>query len=158
MDFVKEYLDAVLVTTGLLIISFTTSSSSHMYIHHHLNTSIGYENKDKGTWVSKNFEVATTALASICLTLCSVIGVWISSSTNKFFALEMVYGNTSESIMSIKYLCLLSCFVLAFSFFVQAARHFVHSNYLLSTPGATTEEDVEKVERAVQSGSNQKNG
>lgn len=97
--------------------------------------------------------VATTALASICLTLCSVIGVWISSSTNKFFPLEMVYGNTSTSIMSIKYLCLLSCFVLAFSFFVQAARHFVHSNYLLSTPGATTEEDVEKVERAVQSGS-----
>lgn len=94
--------------------------------------------------------VATTALA---LTLCSVIGVWISSSTNKFFPLEMVYGNTSKSIMSIKYLCLLSCFVLAFSFFVQAARHFVHSHHLLSTPGATTEEDVEKVERAVQSGS-----
>ncbi|XP_024160153.1 uncharacterized protein LOC112167373 isoform X1 [Rosa chinensis] len=180
MDFEKEYLDAVLVTAGLLFMFLYHLFLLYQYIHDATKTSIGYENKDKETWVQKILKVtelqgtnddavgdnvstglsvissntsATMTLASISLTLCAVIGVWIASSTNKFFPLEMVYGNTSESIISIKYLCLLSCFLLAFSFFVQSARHFVHSNYLLSTPGATKEEDVEKVQKAVERGS-----
>ncbi|XP_004305569.1 PREDICTED: uncharacterized protein LOC101296415 [Fragaria vesca subsp. vesca] len=178
MDFKKEYLDAVLVTAGLLFMFLYHLFLLYQYLHNPIKTSIGYENKDKETWVEKILNVpedandvavkdkvstglgviysntsATMTLASISLTLCAVIGVWISSSTNKFVPLEMVYGNISESIISIKYLCLLSCLLLAFSFFVQSARHFIHSNYLLSTPGATEEEDVEKVQKAVERGS-----
>ncbi|KAI6668808.1 hypothetical protein NL676_007105 [Syzygium grande] len=36
--------------------------------------------------------------------------------------------------LSIKYISLLICFLLAFSCFIQSARHFVHANYLISTP------------------------
>ncbi|XP_050367283.1 uncharacterized protein LOC126785702 [Argentina anserina] len=175
MDFEKEYLDAILVTAGLLFMFVYHLFLLYQYIHHPIKTSIGYENKDKETWVQKILKVpedandvavkdkvgtglgvissnisATMTLASISLTLCAVIGVWISSSTNKFVPVEMIYGSTSESIISMKYLCLLSCLLLAFSFFVQSARLFIHSNYLLSTPGATEEEDVEKVQRAVE--------
>lgn len=98
---------------------------------------------------------ATIYLATISLTLCSVIGVWMANNTNNFFPRELVYGNTSPSIVSIKYICLLTCFLIGFSCFVQSARHFVHSNFLLSTPGATAKSDldVKKIERAVQRGS-----
>ena len=70
------------------------------------------------------------------LTLCSLIGTWIvNSSTNKFVPDEIIYGNTKPRILSIKYMCLIASFLVAFSFFVQSARHFVHANYLISTPG-----------------------
>lgn len=80
----------------------------------------------------------------ISLTLSSLIGVWIANLPSNFFTIEM---------NPIKYMCLLTCFLLAFSCFVQSSRHFVHSNYLLSTPGVTDKGGVKKVERAVQRGS-----
>jgi uncharacterized membrane protein len=49
--------------------------------------------------------------------------------------------------MSVKYISLLTCFLLAFSCFVQSARHFVHANYLISHPG--TSSPVKNVELAV---------
>ncbi|KAL6198364.1 hypothetical protein ACLB2K_028155 [Fragaria x ananassa] len=180
MDFKKEYLDAVLVPAGLLFMFLYHLFLLSRYLHDPIKTSIGYENKDKETWVEKILKIpelqdandvavkdkvsaglgvissnttATMTLASISLTLSTLIGGWIASSTNNLVPLEIVYGNISESIISIKYLCLLSCLLLAFSFFVQSARHFIHSNYLLSTPGATKEEDVEKVQKAVERGS-----
>ncbi|KAH7544896.1 hypothetical protein FEM48_Zijuj01G0034600 [Ziziphus jujuba var. spinosa] len=54
--------------------------------------------------------------------------------------------------MSIKYISLLSFFILAFACFVQSARHFVHANYLMSMPYADI--PVENVELAVIRGSN----
>lgn len=77
---------------------------------------------------------AATFLASVSLTLCSLIGAWIANSSNSFLRSELIYGDTRPSAISIKYMCLLTCFLLAFSFFVQSARHFVHANYLISTP------------------------
>lgn len=96
---------------------------------------------------------AAMTLASISLTLSSLLGVWISNLPSKFFPIEMIYSNTSPLMNPIKYICLLTCFLLAFSCFVQSSRHFVHSNYLLSTPGITDKGGVKKVERAVQRGS-----
>lgn len=93
--------------------------------------------------ISSNTSAAMT-LASISLTLSSLIGVWITNLPSKFFPIEM---------NPIKYMCLLACFLLAFSCFVQSSRHFVHSNYLLSTPGVTNKGGVKKAERAVQRGS-----
>lgn len=92
-------------------------------------------------------------LASISLTLSSLIGVWISNLPTKFFPIQIVYGNTSPSMNSTKYICLLTSFLLAFSCFVQSARHFIHLNYLMSTPGASDKGIVMKVETAVQRGS-----
>ncbi|KAL6282392.1 hypothetical protein ACE6H2_013321 [Prunus campanulata] len=167
-NFQKEYLDVVLVPSGLLIMLIYHLFLLYKYLKHPLSTAMGYENKDKKTWVGKilqgqdsatavtvisNNTTATISLASISLTLCSLIGAWMAKSTNSFFPREIIYGNTSPSIISIKYICLLTCFLLAFSCFVQSARHLVHSNYLLSTPGATSKADVRKAKRAVERGS-----
>ncbi|KAK9936452.1 hypothetical protein M0R45_013294 [Rubus argutus] len=176
MNFGKEYIDVVLVPAGLLIMLVYHLFLLFKYLNKPLSTSIGYENDDKRIWVRKILQLqgddlrksvktaltviststsATIYLATISLTLCSVIGVWMANNTNNFFPRELVYGNTSASIVSIKYICLLTCFLIGFSCFVQSARHFVHSNFLLSTPGATAKSDldVKKIERAVQRGS-----
>ncbi|XP_004293902.1 PREDICTED: uncharacterized protein LOC101307180 isoform X1 [Fragaria vesca subsp. vesca] len=170
MDFKKEFIDVVLVPAGLLIMLIYHLFLLYKYFHQPLSTSMGYENNDQRIWVTKILEVqgdnvsrglgvissntsAAMTLASISLTLSSLIGVWISNLPSKFFPIQMIYGNTSPSMNSIKYICLLTSFLLAFSFFVQSARHFIHSNYLLSTPGVSDKRTVKKVERAVQRGS-----
>lgn len=77
---------------------------------------------------------AATFLASVSLTLSSLIGAWIGNNSSNIFRSDIIYGDTRPSTMSIKYISLLTCFLLAFSCFIQSARHFVHANYLISTP------------------------
>ena len=83
--------------------------------------------------ISSNIS-ASTFLATVSLTLCSLIGAWISNTNNNFFTSDLVYGDTRPTTLSVKYISLLICFLLAFSCFIQSARHFVHANYLISTP------------------------
>ncbi|XP_004295561.1 PREDICTED: uncharacterized protein LOC101305055 [Fragaria vesca subsp. vesca] len=174
MSFEEEYIDVFLVPAGLLIMLVYHLFLLFKYINKPLSTSIGYENNDKRIWVGKILQLqgddlrksvktalnvlsssttATIYLATISLTLCSLIGAWMANNTTNFFPRELIYGNTSASIVSIKYICLLSCFLLGFSCFVQSARNFVHSSFLLSTPGVAAKSDAKKVERAVQRGS-----
>ncbi|KAM1384489.1 hypothetical protein PS2_036430 [Malus domestica] len=170
----QEYLDVVLVQFGLLIVLIYHLFLLYKYINHPLSTAIGSENIDKknrvgkilqgedvqvATKVKTAFDVissntsATTSLASISLTLCSLIGAWMANSINNFLPSEIIYGSTNPLTVSIKYICILTCFLLAFSCFVQSAKHFVHSNCLLATLGATAKSDVKKADRAVERGS-----
>lgn len=96
---------------------------------------------------------AATFLSSISLTLSSLIGAWISNSTSNFFQSELIYGDTRVTTISIKYISLLVCFLLAFTCFVQSARHFVHANYLISIPN-TINSLGPSIERAIIRGSN----
>ncbi|KAL0793423.1 hypothetical protein Bca101_064800 [Brassica carinata] len=97
---------------------------------------------------------ASTFMASIALTLSSLIGAWIGSSPVNMtvFTGHFVYGDTSSITMVIKYTSLLVCFLVAFCCFVQSTRCFLHANYLITTPG----EDIppEMVKRAVLRGGN----
>ncbi|OAY26253.1 uncharacterized protein LOC110603981 [Manihot esculenta] len=150
MYFHKEYLDLILVPGGFLIIF-----SYHIFLlSKHLNDSdstfIGLENKDKKQWVQTIVGVeaacdravnvissntaAATYLAAISLTLCSLIGTWLGrSSANDMFQSISIYGDTSSLTIFIKDISLLGCLLVAFSCFVQAARHLVHANYLMSS-------------------------
>nr|ABN09809.1 hypothetical protein MtrDRAFT_AC167711g41v2 [Medicago truncatula] len=102
-----------------------------------------------GIWFSAPtiFYIAATFLASVSLTLCSLIGAWIANTSNIFFQSQLIYGDTSATAVSIKYICLLTCFLLAFSCFIQYARRFVHANYLISTPDSFV--PISSVELAV---------
>lgn len=95
---------------------------------------------------------AATFFCSVSLTLSSLIGAWLGSSSDNLFRSDLIYGDTSGATMSIKYMTLLTCFLLAFSCFVQSARHFVHANYLITMPNSDI--PVESVELAVIRGSN----
>ncbi|XP_030552374.1 uncharacterized protein LOC115756653 [Rhodamnia argentea] len=146
MRFEKKDLDVVLVPSGLLIMFVYHLFLLYRYLHQPHTTVMGFENYNKRLWVraimqgerrdigscvsviSSNI-TAATFLSSVSLTLCSLIGVWISNSGNNVFASDLVYGDTRPTTLAVKYVSLL-----AFSCFVQSARHFVHSNYLISTP------------------------
>lgn len=106
------------------------------------------ENRDVKTALdvlSTNISAATF-LASVSLTLSALIGAWIANNSN-IFQSELIYGDTRPSTMSIKYITLLICFLLAFSCFVQSSRCFIHANYLISTPDSDI--PTEYVELAV---------
>ncbi|CAJ2658935.1 unnamed protein product [Trifolium pratense] len=107
------------------------------------------ENRDVSTALSviQSNTSAATFLASVSLTLSSLIGAWIANNSNIFLQSQLIYGDTSATAISIKYICLLTCFLLAFSCFIQSARHFVHANYLISTPDSFV--PVSSVELAV---------
>lgn len=106
------------------------------------------ENKDVKTALdvlSANVSAATF-LASVSLTLSSLIGAWIANNSN-IFQSELIYGDTRQATMSIKFISLLICFLLAFACFVQSSRCFIHANYLISTPD--TDIPINYVELAV---------
>ncbi|QCD76806.1 hypothetical protein DEO72_LG1g427 [Vigna unguiculata] len=164
MKFHKEYLDLILVPSGLLIMFAYHLFLLYKYINQPHTTVMGFENNDKRIWVERIMQAnkrdvstalsviqsnttAATFLASVSLTLSSLIGAWVANTSNIFFQRELIYGDTTPTTITIKYICLLTCFLLAFSCFVQSARHFVHANYLISTPDSFV--PVSSVEIAV---------
>ncbi|XP_010538556.1 PREDICTED: uncharacterized protein LOC104812870 [Tarenaya hassleriana] len=171
MMFDKEYLDMVLVPLGL-----TTVLSYHLILLYRVlyfpyTTVIGFMNIDKSIWVDRIMQArkdelgnaltvlsssisVSTFLASVSLSLSSLIGAWIGSSPSSttIFTGKFIYGDTSPTTMIIKYTALLACFLAAFACFVQSTRQFLHANYLLTTPGGDI--PAEMVKRAVVRGGN----
>ncbi|KAJ0046556.1 hypothetical protein Pint_04656 [Pistacia integerrima] len=164
----KEYLDVALVPSGLLIML-----CYHLYLLYRClkfpeKTAIGYENHCRKAWVEKTVQLeakdrgfalgvingtisASTFLASISLALSSLIGAWMGSSSHNIFTSIFIYGDTSSSIVSIKYISLLICFLLAFGSFLQCVRCFVHANFLISMPN--TDIPLKYAQKAVIRGS-----
>ncbi|KAK2642340.1 hypothetical protein Ddye_024103 [Dipteronia dyeriana] len=151
--FEKEYLDLFLVPAGLLIMAFELQSASILLLDHFLlaQAFVSCTQTDKRdialSVISSNLSAATF-LCSVSLTLSSLIGAWLGSSANyNVFESQLIYGDTRAATMSIKYIALVTCFLLAFSCFVHSASHFVHANYLISTPDSDI--PVKYVEKAV---------
>ncbi|KAM1033127.1 hypothetical protein FF1_036660 [Malus domestica] len=135
LHFQKEYLDVVLVPSGLLIMLIYHLFLLYKYVDYPLSTAIGSENNDKKVWVGKILQgedvqvakkvktaldvissntSATTSLASISLTLCALIGAWMANSNNNNFPKQIIYGNTNPSTISIKALYFALNFLLWF--------------------------------------------
>ena len=79
---------------------------------------------------------AATHIEIISLTLCAPIGAWNTYSSKNFFQ-GFIYGDTGPSTISIKSICLLTCFLLAFSGFVQSVRYLNYANYLRAPEAVT---------------------
>ncbi|KAB2605567.1 hypothetical protein D8674_005284 [Pyrus ussuriensis x Pyrus communis] len=151
----KEYLDLILVPTGLLIMLCYHLFLLYRYLRHPETTVIGNENHCRKAWVERMLQVdakdrgmslavissTTTAanfLASTSLALSSLIGAWIGNSSHNVFTSSITYGDTSPTLVSVKYISILACF------------YFVHANFLISMPDSDIPQ--EHVEKAVISG------
>lgn len=86
-----------------------------------------------------------TFLATVSLSLSSLIGAWMANNT--LFSSVLIYGDTRPETMSIKFISLLIFFMMAFACFVQSSRCFIHVNYLITTPD--TDIPISYVELAV---------
>ncbi|KAI3434130.1 uncharacterized protein J3R85_006935 [Psidium guajava] len=164
MAFPQEDLDLVLVPIGLLLMFAYNLFFLFRYLHFPETTVMGVENDDKRAWVEAILQgnvderavgvnvvtssvSAATFFASVCLTLCSLLGTWIatSPSSSNIFPAVLLFGDPKQTTAAIKHLCLMLCFLASFSCFLQSARHHVHASYLITTPGSLVDSEDVKV-------------
>ncbi|KAM1057584.1 hypothetical protein ACFX13_031608 [Malus domestica] len=159
----KEYLDLILVPTGLLIMLCYHLLLLYRYLRHPETTVIGNENHCRKAWVERMLQVdakdrgmsltvisstitAANCLASTSLALSSLIGAWIGNTSHNTFTSSITYGDTSPALVSVKYISILTCFLLALASFLHCIRDYVHANFLISMPDSDIpQEHVEKV-------------
>lgn len=99
--------------------------------------------------------MASTLLATTAITLSSLIGVFVSSSSiSSNTTSRLVYGNKSSTLNSIKYFSILLCFLVAFLCNVQSIRYYAHVSFLATVPSwKGKKESIEYVARNLNRGS-----
>lgn len=99
--------------------------------------------------------MASTLLATTAITLSSLISVFVSStSSSSNTASQLVYGNKTPMLSSIKYFSILLCFLVAFLCNVQSIRYYAHVSFLITVPTLKdNRETVEYVARNLNRGS-----
>ncbi|KAK3406048.1 hypothetical protein EUGRSUZ_K02239 [Eucalyptus grandis] len=99
--------------------------------------------------------MASTLLATTAITLSSLISVFVSSSSSSTAAAsQLVYGNQTAIISSIKYFAILVCFLVAFLCNVQSIRYYAHVSFLATLPTSKGKKDsIEYVARNLNRGS-----
>ncbi|XWS10977.1 hypothetical protein CRYUN_Cryun38cG0044300 [Craigia yunnanensis] len=165
---IREVFEAASAHRCVFRFSFALAAAAVLCLKFPETTGIGYENHFRKAWVERMLQVeakdrglsltiinstisAATFLASISLGLSSLIGTWLADSSHSLFRNSLIYGNTSTSIISVKYISLLICFLVAFGSFLQCVRNLVHASFLISMPNADI--PVSYVQRAVIRGS-----
>jgi len=83
----------------------------------------------------RNNIMASTLLATAAITLSSLIGVYVSSTSDTAnTASRLVYGNKKPIVSSIKYFAVLLCFLVAFLCNVESVRYYSHVSFLITMP------------------------
>ncbi|KAK9714071.1 hypothetical protein RND81_06G069800 [Saponaria officinalis] len=87
--------------------------------------------------------MASTLLATAAITLSSIIGVFVSNTSNlSNTSSRLVYGNRSPLISSVKYFTLILCFLVAFLCNVQSIRYYTHVSFLATVPTSQCRRDA----------------
>ncbi|XP_010549100.1 PREDICTED: uncharacterized protein LOC104820377 [Tarenaya hassleriana] len=148
----EEYLDLVLVPLGLVIMAAYHAWLVSAVFRRPKLTVIALNAESRRQWVFsmmtdplkngtlavqtiRNNIMASTLLATTAITLCSIIGVFVSNSSGaKSSASSIVYGNKSQVLTSIKNFTILVCFLVAFLCNVQSIRYYAHVSFLVTVP------------------------
>ncbi|XP_010941112.1 uncharacterized protein [Elaeis guineensis] len=150
----KEELDLVLVPVGLTVMVSYHLWLLYRVIKHPTTTVIGINAINRRIWVHTMMEdplkngvlavqtlrnniMASTLLASMAITLCSLMAVLMTNSNGGYRGLrgkDFVLGDTSDLVLSIKFFSILICFLLAFLLNVQSIRYYSHAGLLINVP------------------------
>lgn len=103
----------------------------------------------------RNNIMASTLLATAAITLSSLISVYVSSSSDTTSrSSELIYGNKTRIMSSVKYFTILLCFLVAFLCNVQCIRYYAHVSFLITLPSSKdSTESIEYVARNLNRGS-----
>ncbi|KAB2020418.1 hypothetical protein ERO13_D07G064500v2 [Gossypium hirsutum] len=160
----KEKLDFILVPAGLLQLALYHVWLLFTILKHPTRTVIGLNAESRHQWVLsmmsdplkngvlavqtiRNNIMASTLLATVAITLSSLISVFVTSSLDSSNTTsEIFYGNKSRILSSIKYFSILLCFLVAFICNVQSIRYYAHVSFLITLPSSV--DNVESVEYA----------
>ncbi|KAI3889529.1 hypothetical protein MKW92_016725 [Papaver armeniacum] len=160
----EKSLDIVLVPLGLLLMVLYHTWLFLTILHQPKRTVVGLNALSRKRWVSsmmsdpnkngvlavqtiRNSIMASTLLATTAITMSSIIGVFVSSTTDTKTS-ALIYGNTSRLAFSIKYFAILVCFLFAFLCNVQSIRYYVHVSFMVSLP-ATRDESIDYITRSL---------
>ncbi|KAG8488094.1 hypothetical protein CXB51_018093 [Gossypium anomalum] len=168
----KEKLDFILVPTGLLVLALYHIWLLFTILKYPTRTVIGLNAESRHQWVHsmmsdplkngvlavqtiRNNIMASTLLATVAITLSSLISVFVTSSSDSSNTTsEIFYGNKSRLLSSIKYFSILLCFLVAFICNVQSIRYYAHVSFLITLPSSVDNVDsVEYVARNLNRGS-----
>ncbi|KAJ6411365.1 hypothetical protein OIU84_008019 [Salix udensis] len=148
----ENRLDCVLVPSGLSVMGIYHIWLLYTIFRYPTRTVVGINSETRLQWVHaimtdpmkngvlavqtiRNNIMASTLLATTAITLSSLIGVFVSSTSNSdSSASQIVYGNKSSIMQSIKYFSILLCFLVAFLCFVQSIRYYAHCSFLVTVP------------------------
>ncbi|GMH28171.1 hypothetical protein Nepgr_030014 [Nepenthes gracilis] len=160
----EQMLDYCLVPLGLLIMVAYHVWLLHRIVKHPTKTVIGINSINRRFWVNAMMEdmakngvlavqtlrnniMASTLLASTAIMLSSVIAVLMNSScggggggggsrnrVGGLGPLDFVFGDRSRLGSSIKFFCILVCFLVAFLLNVQSIRYYSHASVLVNVP------------------------
>ncbi|XP_004299566.1 PREDICTED: uncharacterized protein LOC101293491 [Fragaria vesca subsp. vesca] len=145
-------LDYILVPAGLFVLGIYHIWLLITVLHNPIRTVIGLNAYTREQWVFslmtdplkngvlivqtlRNNIMASTLLSTAAITLCSVIVVFVSSesSSNSTVSVHLAYSYT-PTLLSIKYLCIMICFLVAFLCNMQSTRYCAHVSFLGTVP------------------------
>ncbi|GFS34425.1 poly(A) polymerase 1 [Actinidia rufa] len=97
----------------------------------------------------RNNVMASTLLATTAITLCSLISVYVSNTSNSSTSssTELVAGPETPVTSSAKYFAILVCFLVAFLCNVQSIRYYAYVSFLITLP--TSKDRTESIEYVV---------
>ncbi|KAF3976754.1 hypothetical protein CMV_000072 [Castanea mollissima] len=148
----EEQLDYVLVPLGLLVFGLYNVWLLFTILRFPRRTVVGINAESRHQWVFsmmsdplkngvlsvqtiRNNIMASTLLATTAITLSSLISVFVSStSKSSDTSSQLVYGNKTSILSSIKYFSILLCFLVAFLCNVQSIRYYAHVSFLVTVP------------------------
>lgn len=166
----ERELDYVLVPLGILVFACYHVWLLVTIIYNPKKTVIGLNSQSRHNWVFsmmtdplkngvlavqtiRNNIMASTLLATTAITLSSLIGVFVSNSSTGTSS-ELIFGNKTPMVSSIKFFCILLCFLVAFLCNVQSIRYYAHVSFLLTVPAFKDNKDcIEYVARNLNRGS-----
>lgn len=102
----------------------------------------------------RNSLTASTGLASISITLSSLISAYVSSTLSTTMASSPQSYGSSSTVYTLKYFAILLCFLLAFFGFMQNIRYYAHASFLFnSAPPRRRKRHIEYVAKLLNKGS-----
>eukprot|EP01018_Ginkgo_biloba_P029597 Gb_19192 [translate_table: standard] len=145
----ENLLDIILVPMGFAIMAAYHIYLVYRILKHPKTTVIGINVINRRAWVHammndgikngvlsvqtlRNHIMASTLLASTAITLCSVLALLLANTGNGGVQVQrMVFGERSSLASSVKYFCVLVCFLVAFVCHAQSVRYYSHVSFLI---------------------------
>lgn len=84
--------------------------------------------------------MASTLLATIAITLSSLISVYVSNESSSSAGLK--YETETLSVSSVKFFAVLVCFLAAFLCNILSIRYYAHSSFLVTLPAFRDQKDA----------------
>ncbi|XP_075097170.1 uncharacterized protein LOC107764932 isoform X2 [Nicotiana tabacum] len=146
----EHQLDYALVPLGLAIFLAYHAWLMFTIIRYPRRTVIGINSESRHNWVLsvmtdpikngvlavqtiRNNIMASTLLATTAITLSSIISVFVSNKSSFTYS-ELLFGNKTPMMSSIKFFTILLCFLVAFLCNVQSIRYYAHVSFLATLP------------------------